>query len=78
MLLRKTLVSKNQQIILHSIHEFIGWGVSSGNMELVELDLQKLIKSHKRMPSIDREMIAHTIDHGFHLKRYKNNKNHFE
>ena len=53
MLLRKTLVAKNRQIILCSVHEAIGWGVPSGNMELVELDLQKLIKSHKRMPSID-------------------------
>ena len=75
MLLRKTLFVKNQQIILRSIHGVIGWGVPSGNMVLVEVDLQKLIKSHKRMSSIDIEMIAHTIYHGFHLKLYKNNKN---
>ena len=42
---------------------------------LGELDLQNLIKSHKRMPSIDIEMIAHIIDHGYHLKQYKINKN---
>ena len=32
MLLRKTLVAKNRQIILCSVHEAIGWGVPSGNM----------------------------------------------
>ena len=42
---------------------------------LVELDLQNLIKSHKRMPSIDIEMIRHIIDHGFYLKTCKHNKN---